>query len=84
MSMNINKICAIKVKVSELNIIIVYLDNGRSVSFCYLDYENLKRGSYEQLNNVRIMVGGLALKWVDLDEFILVSTLIIKYGYDKQ
>ncbi len=67
---------AIKVWV-EHRIIYIELTDGRIIGFPADRFVILSKASEDQLQGVRLEVGGHALRWEDLDEDLTVNGLVL-------
>jgi hypothetical protein len=71
------KAAAIRVTADSL---IVDLTDGRTISVPVGWFPRLSHGTSQERNNFRLMGGGEAIHWPDLDEDIGVRTLLIGPG----
>ena len=61
---------------SDLDLIIILLNNGAIIKSKISDYPRLKKATKPQLNNWRLISKGISVEWEDIEEDLSVKGFI--------
>ncbi|OFX16314.1 MAG: hypothetical protein A2033_01570 [Bacteroidetes bacterium GWA2_31_9] len=67
--------------VSDLDLMIIVLNNKKILNIQLTDYPKLKNANKNQLNNWKLISGGIGIEWEDLDEDLSLKGFIETYAY---
>ena len=60
----------------ELDMMVIVFNNGKLVKVKISDYPKLKKASKKQLDNWKLISGGIGIRWEDLDEDLSIKGFI--------